>query len=102
MKKTLGKPGKERTVHELSKISQLVRSNPFFKDKRLTNEEFLDLAIVLTFMQVKGAENVLEYGEKGDEFFIIIQGVVSVKVPNNSIKDHQMKLRDYRNLQRWH
>ena len=44
----------------------------------------------------------MEYLNKGDEFFIIIKGVVSVQIPNNTtIKDWAVKKKDYKMLQEW-
>jgi CRP-like cAMP-binding protein len=40
-------------------------------------------------------ENCIDYGEKGDRFFIIISGIVSVVIPNPLIKNRALQRRDY-------
>ena len=46
-------------------------------------------------------ENCIDYGEKGDRFFIIISGIVSVVIPNPLIKNRALQRRDYEQLQLW-
>lgn len=43
----------------------------------------------------------MEFGDKGDEFFIIMQGLVSVQIPNKAINDWYMYRKDYKWLKEW-
>ena len=43
----------------------------------------------------------MTYGEKGDEFFIIIQGVVNVLIPNKEIENWGVKYSDWKYLKEW-
>lgn len=43
----------------------------------------------------------MEYGEFGDEFFIIIEGVVRIQLPNKTVKDWTVLRRDYKFLLDW-
>jgi hypothetical protein len=43
----------------------------------------------------------MEYGENGDEFFIIIEGVVRIQLPNKTVKDWTVLRRDYKFLLDW-
>jgi hypothetical protein len=45
--------------------------------------------------------NVFEYGDSADDFFIILRGVVSVQIPNPSIVDNAVKRKDYEALLEW-
>jgi hypothetical protein len=46
-------------------------------------------------------EKVVNYGEHGDKFYIIILGVVSVQIPNMSIKNWVHHRKEYQYLKSW-
>jgi hypothetical protein len=37
----------------------------------------------------------VQYGEAGDQFYIILKGIVSVQIPNPKIKNWRMKRLDF-------
>lgn len=67
----------------------------------MKRSEYDDLAANLYLKRFHGQENVVNYGESGDEFFIIIQGIVNVLVPNNQISDWLVKWKDFKVLKEW-
>lgn len=40
----------------------------------------------LQFEQLSEFRNAFEYGEKGEKFYIVLKGVVSLRQPNPAIK----------------
>jgi hypothetical protein len=55
----------------------------------------------LTFQRAIPLSKIIEYGEKANHFYIIIKGVVTVRIPNPEIQDWSFKRRDYMNLLKW-
>ena len=55
----------------------------------------------MKFFQSDPAQEVIRYKEKGEKFYVIIKGVVSVQIPNPLIKDRQQKYRYYQTLLQW-
>lgn len=54
-----------------------------------------------TFEQVKKNENVFEYGDIGNTFYVIIKGTCSVLVRNPQIRDWYFEYQNYRKLLEW-
>ena len=46
-------------------------------------------------------QNVINYGEVGDKFYIMLKGIASVIIPNSAIKDRAVKWREYKSLLEW-
>jgi signal-transduction protein with cAMP-binding, CBS, and nucleotidyltransferase domain len=71
-------------------------------NKKLKRSEYDDLASNLYLKSFKGLDKVIDFGQSGDEFFIIISGVVNVLVPDyTSIPDFGVKWKDYKILKEW-
>lgn len=45
--------------------------------------------------------NVMNHGDRADNFYIILRGIASVLVPNLAIKDRSVKWRDFQKLKEW-
>ena len=43
----------------------------------------------------------MHIGDEGDKFYIIVQGVVSVQIKNDQIKERMFKRREYDQLLKW-
>ena len=67
----------------------------------MNKAEFKEIASVLKFQMVQGMDNCFSHGETGNDYYIIVKGVVSIQIPNPSIVDRTIKLRDYKRLQKW-
>jgi hypothetical protein len=46
-------------------------------------------------------EQVFKYGEKGEKFYIVVKGLLSVEIPNPSIKKWKAERKDYEQLLSW-
>ena len=43
----------------------------------------------------------MKFGDKGDTFFIILQGVLSVKIPNPKILEWRQQFKKFNQLKNW-
>ena len=55
----------------------------------------------MQFHRTSAFDNVFEYGNEGDLFYIIIKGLVSIKIPNPTISDWRMHRKRYDDLIEW-
>ena len=60
-----------------------------------------ELTGYLQFEHVPAFEKVMTYGEIGNTFYIIIQGLCSVQVPNPAIDEWKLQYREYTRLKQW-
>ena len=77
----------------------VIRNVKFFKDKK---DQLKDIATAFTFQRNASGEKIIQYGEYGDQFYIIIQGKVSVEIPNPVIRAWKDEFKKYSDLQAWH
>ena len=88
MKQVLITDPEERTMQDLKILDPLIKETQFMQNrKEMTQTDFQELCRSLCYLELDEFENVFEYGENGDTFYIIIQGVVSIQLRNNSIKN---------------
>ena len=79
-----------------------MRKLEFFKNKRyITQMEYKELSLSLDYLEIKKDENIIEYGDEGDLFYIILSGEVKVEVPNPNIKDWSWARSIYQSLYNW-
>ena len=102
IKNLLKKPLNQRSREDIEKLTSLIKDIQFFKDrKQLTHDEMRELASCLHLESISAMDKVINYGEKGDKFYIIIRGVVSVQIPNMSIKSWMHHRKEYDYLKEW-
>ena len=53
------------------------------------------------FVAAKEGENVFNYGESGDLFYIIVKGSVGVMIPNPKIANWKRERKEYDVLDEW-
>ena len=63
--------------------------------------DFIDIASFLQYESFDGMKEVINYGEDGIKFYIILKGVVSVSIPNPDIKSFNLELNRFKNLLKW-
>ena len=65
----------------------IIKDNKFFKSlKGLTDKYVKELAQSIEFVQFNKGEDIFEYGSQGDKFYVIMNGLVGVNIPNPRIK----------------
>ena len=69
--------------------------------RNLDHQEKTELANLFKYETFSGMDYVMNIGDQGDKFFIIIQGVVSVQIHNLTIPQRMFKRREYDKLLQW-
>lgn len=86
------KPKWKRTTDEEKVISKIIKEIPFFKSKvSLGEADTLNLIRNFRHRNYKIGENIINYGDYIDQFYIILKGKVKIMVPNKEIKNWQIK-----------
>lgn len=49
----------------------------------------------MKFEEFHQFKNVFQYMDVGDKFYIIVKGLVSIKIPNPSLKDWKQQYKEY-------
>jgi signal-transduction protein with cAMP-binding, CBS, and nucleotidyltransferase domain len=71
----------QRSQPEVDRLANLLKDIPFFKErKELAHQDIKEIAANLKFEKRKMDKDVITYGDKGNKFYIIIKGVVSVEI----------------------
>lgn len=54
----------------------------FFKERKIKPKDLVDICQRLKYEVVSAGKNVIQFGEYGDKFFVILSGEVSVWLPD--------------------
>lgn len=54
----------------------------FIKEQNMPEKNLLDLAQCLSLLEIKEGDLVFDYNSEGDLFYIILEGTVSVLIPD--------------------
>ena len=71
-----------RTEKDDKQLLGLMKEWKFFNDKNLTDEEMVELIQHFDFESYKTKDCIMNLGDQGDTFYILIKGAVSVLVKN--------------------
>ena len=73
----------------------------FFKERKIKNRDLEELVSAFRFEKFEAGEQIMEYGEPGEKFYVMIKGIVSVSVPNSEIRNWRMKRFMFVQDQQW-
>ena len=74
----------------------------FFQErKNLKENDLYELVEAITYEQRHRFENVFEQGDHGEHFYIILKGIVLVKVKNPTIKQWKQERARFKELLDW-
>ena len=65
----------------LSKLVTLAKNLEFFHERRLKDTAISETLGLMTYKEARAGELVIECGEEGDEFYLILEGDCEVLVP---------------------
>ena len=100
LKSVISKAPWKRTANEVKEVAKIVKEIPFFKAKSsLRENEVQYLVHHFRHRQFKAGTNIVNYGEPGEQFFIILQGKVKIMAPNTEVKGWKMKWSLHNELQ---
>lgn len=101
-KQILMRPCAERSEEDIRELLPLVKGIKFFKEQGISDvSEFIQIAQCLTYESVAKGRYVFEYGSVGEKFFIIIEGEVSVVIPNPECRDFRHRYEAMIEERRW-
>ena len=63
--------------------------------------EYREIANNLQFQEINEFNNVIDYQDEPDTFYMILNGIVSCKVRNMNILKWEIQWKDYQKLLKW-
>ena len=69
----------------------LIKDLKFFKDRNIADNDLQEITKVLSIERFAPGEVIMNYGEKGDKFYVIVQGLALVRIPNPNIRNWRQK-----------
>lgn len=85
-KRIINKRANKRTDLETLKLTTLLRKQTAFKNMPLLNEsDYRTLAKGLTYVELDKGENIYEYGDPVENFYIVLRGNVGIFDQNQQI-----------------
>eukprot|EP00347_Sterkiella_histriomuscorum_P023519 403334331 len=78
----LKKSPETRTDKDLQILIPIVQNISFFKEKKIKARDLIEICQRLKYENISAQKNVIQYGEYGDRFYIILEGQVSVWIPD--------------------
>ena len=95
LKAILQKPNSLVTHEDVEDFILLISEIRFFQErKEMEKRDLKELLAGFQVIDMAANKNVINYGEPGEKFYVILSGQVSVKIPNPGIKgwkDHRAK-----------
>ena len=86
LKKIIIKKYYKRTEEESEQLINFLKNIEFFKNKTfLLLNDYFEIGNRLQFFKCQKTENVFNFGDFGEFFYIILKGSVSINVPNQKI-----------------
>lgn len=75
------KPIKKRNHKDIDQLASLLGTIKFFNERNLSFKDLHYVAQCLTYVYFEKDLPIINYGEVGDTFFIILKGSVGVLIP---------------------
>jgi hypothetical protein len=95
-----------RSENEIDEVVKLIKHNKFFQGKNMKEKDMVELVSAFKFDVVGPGDDVFLYGDCGEKFYIILKGLVGVRIPNPKIGNGnagawKTQRREYMELQEW-
>lgn len=66
----------------MNHVVSLIKGLKFFKERNIYDLDLQEVTNVLKFEKFSPGEIIMNFGEKGDKFYVIVQGLALVRIPN--------------------
>ena len=101
IKNTLEKPAFKRSKEELTRCTDFISKIDFFEQKKIPPDDLYEIVSSFKFVVTKPGEDVFNYGDTGDLFYIIVKGSVAVMIPNPRITNWKRERKELEVLEDW-
>ena len=71
----------------LATLAPLIKDIPFFKERGLDGNLLHDVVSCMEYCEVPKDEYVFEFGDQGQNYFLIIDGTVEVQIPDKQSRN---------------
>lgn len=82
-------------------MAEFFKEIKFFKERNIKDKDMNEMVAAFKLLNIEAGEDVIRYGENGNTFFVILQGIVSISIPNPKIKNWRLKRLDFMMEQEW-
>ena len=89
----VGLDQEERSAEELQVLAGYIKDIDFLKKRNLNEETMLEIVNCMNLLEMEKDEIVMEYGDIGQNFYLILQGEVEITVPDPNRKKAFLQLK---------
>ena len=87
MIKCLMKPSHLRSEHDCLNLIAYMKNVKFFAQRDVKDQDFQSIIDCLQHESFQPGEAIMQYGDYGDKFYIILKGSVKCLIPSPKIKN---------------
>lgn len=84
----------KRTEEDVEMVIPYMKEVKFFKDRDIKAMDYPDIVNALSYEHFNDSQCIMQWGELGDKFYILLKGQVGVLVPTGRIKDSRDQMND--------
>ena len=84
----------KRTEDDVEMVIPYMKEVKFFKDRDIKALDYPDIVHALGYEHFRDGECIMQWGELGDKFYILLKGQVGVLIPSPKIKDSRDQMND--------
>ena len=89
MAQVLKLPPAARSNALINSLVPFIRHLQFFKSRGLKDNEIGEILSMMTYQEVEKDKFVMEYGQLGEEFFVILEGQCEIMVPDSKREEYR-------------
>ena len=82
MIKILNRPTLKRSENDLQQLVPYMRNIDFFREREIKIADMLDIMSCIQYERFSSEEVIMNWGELGEKFYILMEGQVSVLIPS--------------------
>jgi len=82
----LQQPKNQRNKIFLDVLETNMSEHTFFKTRNMKDQQIIDVLNCMDFLTMPEGQTVFDFGSVGDLYYMIIEGVVEIQIPNKDEK----------------
>lgn len=92
----------KRLPEETEELNEIIKHIKYFRERGdISNHEIREVSQAFIFKSYPEDSQVINYGEFGEHFYIIIHGKVGVQIPNPMINQWQKHREAFEDVKIW-